>query len=120
MSLITILTVIPHLLTTSLDYFVFPYLKNNVFEKRLGTIPELMQVIIDNCNLIEVPTLRRSFENIKQRELHYVWKLKADILKFVNTIGIPHNRQVTHNAPLYENQDFSVLKITNLTFETDI
>jgi hypothetical protein len=79
-----------------------------------------MQVIIDNGNLIEVPTLRRSFENIKQRELHYVWKLKADILKFVNTIGIPHNRQVTHNAHLYENQDFSVLKITNLTFETDI
>jgi hypothetical protein len=31
-----------------------------------------------------------------------------------------YNRQVTHNAPLYENQDFNVLKITNLTFKTDI
>jgi hypothetical protein len=57
-----------HLLTTCLDYFVFPYLKNNVFKNRPGTIPELMQVIIDNCNLIDVPTLRRSFENIKRRE----------------------------------------------------
>jgi hypothetical protein len=57
-----------HLLTTCLDYFVFPYLKNNVFKNRPGTIPELMQVIIDNCNLIDIPTLRRSFENIKRRE----------------------------------------------------
>jgi hypothetical protein len=39
----------------------------------------------------------------------------------------PHNitsrnidRQVTHNSHLYENQDFNVLKITNLTFKTDI
>jgi hypothetical protein len=39
-----------HLLTTCLDYFVFPYLKNNVFKNRPGTIPELMQVITDNCN----------------------------------------------------------------------
>jgi hypothetical protein len=31
-------------LTTSLDYFVFPYLTNNVFKNRPGTIPELMQV----------------------------------------------------------------------------
>jgi hypothetical protein len=31
-----------------------------------------------------------------------------------------YNRQVTHNAHLYENQDFNVLKITNLTFKTDI
>jgi hypothetical protein len=31
--------------TTCLDYFVFPYLKNNVFKNRPdGTIPELMQV----------------------------------------------------------------------------
>jgi hypothetical protein len=56
-----------HLRTTSLDYFVFPYLKN-VFKNRPGTIPELMQVITDNCNLIDVPTLRRSFENMKRRE----------------------------------------------------
>jgi hypothetical protein len=54
--------------TTCLDYFVSPYLKNNVFKNRPGTIPELMQVITDNCNLIHVPTLRRSFENMKQRE----------------------------------------------------
>jgi hypothetical protein len=52
-----------HLPTTCLDYFVFPYMKNNVFKNRPGTIPELMQVITDNCNLIDVPTLRRSFEN---------------------------------------------------------
>jgi hypothetical protein len=33
-----------HLPTTCLDYIVFPYLKNNVFKSRPGTIPELMQV----------------------------------------------------------------------------
>jgi hypothetical protein len=33
-----------HLPTTGRDYFVFPYLKNNVFKNRPGTIPELMQV----------------------------------------------------------------------------
>jgi hypothetical protein len=52
---------------TILDYFVFPYLKNNVFKKRAGTIPELMQAITDTCNLIDVPTLQRSFENMKRR-----------------------------------------------------
>jgi hypothetical protein len=55
-----------HLPRTYLDYFVFSYLKNNVFKNRPGTIPELMQVITDNCNLIHVPTLRRSFENMKR------------------------------------------------------
>jgi hypothetical protein len=54
--------------TTCLDYFVFQYLKNNLFKNRPGTIPELMQVITDTCNLIDVPTLRRSFENMKRRE----------------------------------------------------
>jgi hypothetical protein len=44
-----------HLSTTCLDYFVFSYLKNNVFKNRPGTIRELMQVITDNCNLIYVP-----------------------------------------------------------------
>jgi hypothetical protein len=72
MSLITIVTVIPdfqrHLPKTYFDYFVFPYVKNNMFKNRPGTIPELMQVITDNCNLIDVPTLRRSFENMKRRE----------------------------------------------------
>jgi hypothetical protein len=43
-------------------------LKNNVFKKKPGTIPELMQVITDKCNLIDVPTLRRSFEKMKGRE----------------------------------------------------
>jgi hypothetical protein len=57
-----------HLPTTCFDYFVFPYVKNNVFKNRPGTIPELMQVITDNCNLIDVPTLRRSFENMKRRK----------------------------------------------------
>jgi hypothetical protein len=65
MSLNTIVTVIPDSPTTCLDYFVFPYLKN-VFKNRPGTIPELMQVITDNCNFIDVPTLRRSFENMKR------------------------------------------------------
>jgi hypothetical protein len=32
---------------TCLDYFIFSYLKNNVFKNRPGTIPELMQVITD-------------------------------------------------------------------------
>jgi hypothetical protein len=68
MSLITIVTVIPDFQGTCLGYFVFPYLKNKVFKNRPGTIPELMQVIIDNCNLIDVPSLRRSFENMKRRE----------------------------------------------------
>jgi hypothetical protein len=54
--------------TTCLDYFVFPYLKNNVFKNRSGTIPELMQVITENGNFIDVLTLRRSFENMKRRE----------------------------------------------------
>jgi hypothetical protein len=53
MSLITIVTVIPD------------QQKQN--KNRPGTIPELMQVITDNCNLI-VPTLRRSLENMKRRE----------------------------------------------------
>jgi hypothetical protein len=38
---------------TCLDYFVFSYLKNNVFKKRPGTIPELMQITV----IIDVPTL---------------------------------------------------------------
>jgi hypothetical protein len=42
-----------HLPTTCLDYFVFPYLQNNVFKNRPATIPELMQIITDNCNLID-------------------------------------------------------------------
>jgi hypothetical protein len=44
-----------HLSTSCLDYFVFPYLKNNVFKNKPGTIPELMQIITDNCNLIDIP-----------------------------------------------------------------
>jgi hypothetical protein len=97
--------------TTCLDYFVFPS-------------PE---VITDNCNLIDVPTLQRSFE--KREAKRVALCLETDgrhfehLLSFVNTIdtiGAPHNRQVTHNARLYENQDFNVLKNTNLTFTTDI
>jgi hypothetical protein len=57
-----------HFPTTCLDYFVFSYLKNNVFKNRPGTVPELMQIITDNCNLIDVPTLRRSFENMKRKK----------------------------------------------------
>jgi hypothetical protein len=57
-----------HLPTTCLDYLVFPYLKNNAFKNRSGTIPELIQIITDNCYLIDVPTLRRSFENMKRGE----------------------------------------------------
>jgi hypothetical protein len=66
-SLITKVTVILHFQGTQLDYFVFQYMKDNVFKNRPGTIPELMQVITDNCNLIDVPTLRRSLENMKRR-----------------------------------------------------
>jgi hypothetical protein len=58
----------PDFQVTRLDYFVFPYLKNNVFKNRLCTMTELMQVITNNCNLIDVPTLRRLFENMKQRK----------------------------------------------------
>jgi hypothetical protein len=70
MSLITIVTVIPDFQSTYqqlalIILFFHTYLKNNVFKKRLGTIPELMQVITGNCNLIFVPTLRRCFENMK-------------------------------------------------------
>jgi hypothetical protein len=39
--------------------FFHIYLKNNVFKNRPGTIPELMQAIIDICNLIDVRTLQR-------------------------------------------------------------
>jgi hypothetical protein len=50
MSLITIVTVIPDFQGTfqQLAYFVFSYLKNNVFKNKPGTI----SVITDNCNLI--------------------------------------------------------------------
>jgi hypothetical protein len=32
----------------------------------------------------------------------------------------PTSHTITHNAHLYENQDFNILKITNLTFKSDI
>jgi hypothetical protein len=38
-----------------------------MFKSRPDTIPELMQVIADTCNLINVQTLQRSFENMKGR-----------------------------------------------------
>jgi hypothetical protein len=38
-----------------------------VFKNRPGRIPELMQVITDTSNLIDVPTLQRSFEKMKRR-----------------------------------------------------
>jgi hypothetical protein len=40
-----ILQKFPDFQGTCLDYFVFPYLKNNVFKNRPSTFPELMQVI---------------------------------------------------------------------------
>jgi hypothetical protein len=43
----------------------------HVFKNRPGTIPELMQVITDTCNLIDAPTLQRSFENMKRRVTLY-------------------------------------------------
>jgi hypothetical protein len=67
MSLITMVTVIPDFQSTYQQLaliILFFHTKN-----RPGTIPELMQVITDNCNfIIDVPTLRRSFENMKRRE----------------------------------------------------
>jgi hypothetical protein len=55
MSLNTIVTVIPDFQGTYqqlalIILFFHKYRKNNVFKNRPGTIPELMQVITDNCN----------------------------------------------------------------------
>jgi hypothetical protein len=100
-----------------------------VFKNRPGTIPELMQVITDNCNLIDVPTLQKSFENMKRRvtlcfKYHCFIALGEEILLQPRSgqgkSGQVRSVQVTHNSPLYENQDFNVLKITNLIFKTDI
>jgi hypothetical protein len=115
-----------HLPTTCLDCFVFPYSKNNVFKISPNTIPELMQVITNNCNLIDVPTLRRSFENMKRSTTLWGSLLNkhAGVLNLLVSLlyvrKFFYNRQVTHNLLLYENQDFNVLKIINLTFKTDI
>jgi hypothetical protein len=38
-----------------------------MFKNKPGTIPELMKVITETCNLIDVPTLQRSFENMTGR-----------------------------------------------------
>jgi hypothetical protein len=38
-----------------------------VLKNRPDTIPELTQVITDTCNLIDVSTLQRLFENMKRR-----------------------------------------------------
>jgi hypothetical protein len=96
-----------------------------MFTNRPGTIPELMQVITD-YNLIDVPTLRRSFENMKRSATLWGSLLNkhAGVLNLLVSLlyvkKFFYNRQVTHNLLLYENQDFNVLKIINLTFKTDI
>jgi hypothetical protein len=63
MSLITIVTVIPDFPRTYQQLaliILFFHTEKQVFKNRPATIPELMQVITDKCNLIDVPTLRRS------------------------------------------------------------
>jgi hypothetical protein len=52
--------------------------KNNVSKNKRGTFPELMQVITDNCNLIDVQILRRSFENLKRRVILWDSPLNKD------------------------------------------
>jgi hypothetical protein len=42
-----------------------------------------MQAITDNCDLIDVPTLRRSFENMKRRVALY---LEAEGRHFENLL----------------------------------
>jgi hypothetical protein len=97
-----------------------------MFKNCPGTIPELMQVISDYCNLIDVPTLRRSFENMNRRLTLWDSPLNKDagVLNLIVSLQYPrkffYNRQFTHNSLLYENQDFNVVKIINLTFKTDI
>jgi hypothetical protein len=53
--------------TTCLDYLVFPYLKNNVFKKQAWHNSRInaSNYYTNNCH---VPTLPRSFENMKRRE----------------------------------------------------
>jgi hypothetical protein len=69
MALINILQLAARKNLIQMSSDVINYNNNNVFKNRPGTIPELMQVITDNCNLIDVPTLRRSFENMKRSSI---------------------------------------------------
>jgi hypothetical protein len=55
MSLITIVTVIPDFQGTYQQLALIILFFHTVFKNRAGTIAELMQVITDNCNLIDVP-----------------------------------------------------------------
>jgi hypothetical protein len=91
---------------------------------------------------------KRTAENIEEVEQRIaetpnksIWRLTQETNLSFDTVQLilknceikplcnknPHNitsrnidRQVTHNSHLYENQDFNVLKITNLNFKTDI
>jgi hypothetical protein len=110
-----------HFPSTCLDFFVFPYLKNNVFKNRPGTIPELMQVITDNCNLIDVLLCEGHLKTWSEESSMFgSWRQTFRTFTLVpkydwSSSWFFYNRQVTHNAHLYENQDYNVLKITNLT-----
>jgi hypothetical protein len=87
-----------------------------MFKNRPGTIPELMQVITDICNLTDVPTLQRSFENRKQRVTLY-FKSHCFIALGEEILLQPTGH--TYFTPLRKLR-FQFLKITNLTFKSDI
>lgn len=52
---------------TPLDFFLFAYLKQKVFQQRLHNIDELKNAISQAINSISIDTLQKVFENIKQR-----------------------------------------------------
>lgn len=52
---------------TPLDYFVFPYLKNNIFRTPVHTIDDLKDNIQRQCNQINAGMLVNVFESMKRR-----------------------------------------------------
>jgi hypothetical protein len=61
-----------HLPRTCVDYFVFPYPKNNVFKNRPGTVREVMQVIIEHCKT----KWGNSFTTDRSHIIHTFMKIK--------------------------------------------
>lgn len=52
---------------TPLDYFVFPYIKNNVFRNPVHTLEDLRNSIQDQCDQITADMLINTFESMKRR-----------------------------------------------------
>lgn len=52
---------------TPLDYFMFPYLKNNIFKTPVHTLDELRDNITRHCQMINRNMLVNVFENMKRR-----------------------------------------------------